>query len=159
MVLGGEKSGKSAFVRRMAKGYANVLCLVTVAPVDESVYFQHVCSRPIEWDVLEEPVALAICLLSNADAYDLIILDDIGVWLSNVIALRMNVYYEIDCVLDALCRLKAKLVVSKELGLGLLSNSALALEYVNLLNCVNQLLARTLSSVYFVIASQAIKIK
>lgn len=71
----------------------------------------------------------------------------------------MNVYYEIDCVLDALRGLKAKLIVSRELGLGMLPNSALVLEYVSLLNCVNQILARALSSVYFVIAGQAIKIK
>lgn len=79
LVLGGEKSGKSAFVRRIAKAYANVLCLVVMAPVNESVYFQHVYSRPIGWDVLEEPIALATCLLSVAGAYDLVILDDIGV--------------------------------------------------------------------------------
>ncbi|XXN13668.1 MAG: bifunctional adenosylcobinamide kinase/adenosylcobinamide-phosphate guanylyltransferase [Candidatus Hodgkinia cicadicola] len=143
----------------MAKDYANVLCLVTTSPVDNSVYFQHVYSRPIEWDVLEEPVALATCLLNIANAYELVILDDISVWLSNVIALKMNVYYEIDCILNALSSLKAKLVVSKELGLGMLPSSVLVLEYVNLLNCVNQILARALSSVYFVIAGQAIKIK
>ncbi|AIC63753.1 Adenosylcobinamide kinase [Candidatus Hodgkinia cicadicola] len=159
MVLGGAKSGKSAFVRRKADDYANVLCLVTTPPVSKSGYFQHVCSRPIEWDVLEEPVALAACLLNIANAYDLVILDDVSVWLSNVIALKMNVYYEIDCVLDALRGLKAKLIVSRELGLGMLPNSALVLEYVSLLNCVNQILARALSSVYFVIAGQAIKIK
>lgn len=79
MVLGGEKSGKSAFVRRIAKDYANVLCLVTMSPVCNSVYFQHARSRPIEWDILEEPIALATCLLSAASAYDLIVLDDISV--------------------------------------------------------------------------------
>lgn len=159
MVLGGEKSGKSAFVRQIAKGYANVLCLVTMSSVNDSVYFQHVCSRPIEWDVLEEPIALATCLLSVANAYDLIILDDISVWLSNVVALKMNVYHEVDCMLNALCGLKTKLIVSKELGLGMLPNTALALEYVNLLSCVNQILARALSSVYFVVAGRAVKIK
>ncbi len=52
----------------MAKGCANVLCLVATAPANESVCFQHVCSRPIEWGVPDEPVVLVICLLSNADA-------------------------------------------------------------------------------------------
>ncbi len=104
-------------------------------------------------------MALATSLRHIASAYDLVILDDVSVWLSNIVALKMNVYYEVDCVLEALLRLKAKLVVSKELGLAPLPSSPLVLKYVGLLSCVNQLLARTLDSVRFVIAGRVIKLK
>ncbi len=75
----------------MTEDCANVLCLVTTVPVDGSVCFQRVCSGPIEWDAPEECVALATCLLSDADAYGLIISDDVGVRLSNV---KMSVCYK-----------------------------------------------------------------
>ncbi|XXM93366.1 MAG: bifunctional adenosylcobinamide kinase/adenosylcobinamide-phosphate guanylyltransferase [Candidatus Hodgkinia cicadicola] len=159
LVLGGEKSGKSAFARHIAGGYTGVLHLVTMITADSRLHSQHINLRPIEWDVLEEPIALAYCLRQFSNAYNLIILDDISVWLSNVIALKLSIYHEVDCVIEALQSLRAKLVLSKELGLGVLPNNLLTSNYVNLLSCVNQLLANALSSVYFVIAGQALKIK
>ncbi len=61
-VLG--RAGKSAVVGRIAEDYADVLCLVSMVPVNGSVCFQRVgCSAA--------PVALATCLLSNAGAYGL----------------------------------------------------------------------------------------
>ncbi|ATY93500.1 Adenosylcobinamide kinase [Candidatus Hodgkinia cicadicola] len=159
LVLGGGKSGKSAFVRSLAEDYLKVLYLVTMSPGSSQALFQHIKLRPANWDVLEEPVNLATCLQQFAIHYDLIILDDISIWISNLLLLKQNVYYETDCVLKELNKLKAKLVVSKELGLGILPNSALVLRYVGLLSCVNQLFALTLSNVYFLIAGRAIKIK
>ncbi|XXN13839.1 MAG: bifunctional adenosylcobinamide kinase/adenosylcobinamide-phosphate guanylyltransferase [Candidatus Hodgkinia cicadicola] len=89
----------------------------------------------------------------------MVVLDDVSVWISNIIALKMNVYCEVDRILSVLSSIKHKLVVSKELGLGIIPNSPLVLKYTNLVSCVNQVFARTLNSVYFVIASNAIKIK
>ncbi|XXM90186.1 bifunctional adenosylcobinamide kinase/adenosylcobinamide-phosphate guanylyltransferase [Candidatus Hodgkinia cicadicola] len=159
LILGGYKSGKSALVRSICKEYTSVLYLAVTLSSDSGAYFQHVRSKPVEWDILEEPVELAASLRRFAADYSLVVLDDVSVWLSNVITLKMNAYYEIDCVIEVLRTLKNKLVVSRELGLGIMSTSALVYKYVGLLNSVNQLLAKTLSSVYFVIAGQAIKIK
>ncbi|XXN19791.1 MAG: bifunctional adenosylcobinamide kinase/adenosylcobinamide-phosphate guanylyltransferase [Candidatus Hodgkinia cicadicola] len=159
LVLGGGKSGKSAFVRDLAKAYLKVLCLVTMLPDDNSTYFQHIRLRPTSWDVLEEPVELAVCLQQFASDYDLIILDDISLWISNLILLKKNIYYEVDCILKELIKLPAKLIVSRELGLGILPSNLLVLKYVNLLGCVNQLFAFALDTVYFLLAGRALKIK
>jgi len=71
----------------------------------------------------------------------------------------MSLYYEVDRLIAKLRNLKHKLVVSKELSLGVQPNNVLVCKYVSLLGSVNQVLASFANSVYFVIAGQPVKLK
>ncbi|XXM93550.1 bifunctional adenosylcobinamide kinase/adenosylcobinamide-phosphate guanylyltransferase [Candidatus Hodgkinia cicadicola] len=120
---------------------------------------QHIKLRPLNWDVIEELVELVDCLSKAASAHELVALDDISLWLANLVALGMSLCCEVDRLIAKLCSLEHKLVVSKELSLGVQPNNVLVCKYVGLLGSVNQALASSANSVYFVIAGQPVKLK
>ena len=72
-VLGGARSGKSAFAERLARQGGRVLYVATAEALDESMerrIANHRQQRPPEWDTLEEPLALSAVLPTALQGYD-----------------------------------------------------------------------------------------
>ncbi len=177
LVLGGVRSGKSAFAesRVAALSQGSVLYVATGVGVDEEMnerIQRHQASRPQDWSTLEEPVELAdrlAPLLKRAGSPGAVIIDSVDVWVANLLmenqtetkqALEKTVMTEADKLLTlAADSSQAFVMVSSEVGLSLVPPEPLGRRFQDLLGMVNQKIAASASEVYLVIAGIPSKIK
>jgi adenosylcobinamide kinase/adenosylcobinamide-phosphate guanylyltransferase len=182
LVLGGARSGKSDFAQKLAeRSGRSVAFIATASAGDEEMrerIARHRAARPGAWHTIEEPLDLAQALRRAASLADVLLLDCVTLWLANWLMARgepdteaMTVpaaYYseealrEVEALLSAFSALDAKktlVVVSNEVGLGLVPPYALGRLYRDILGRVNQRLALAASRVYLMVAGLAVDIK
>lgn len=170
LVLGGARSGKSAFAQRVATAGARVLFVATAEAGDEEMAARiavHRRARPIAWDTLEEPVELSRALCPVVDRYDIVLVDCLTLWVSNVLAAsrsRPGAEAEVLTRLQDLLQLyeggrATWVLVSNEVGLGIVPASPLGRLYRDALGRVNQFVACRADKVYWMVAGLAIDLK
>jgi adenosylcobinamide kinase/adenosylcobinamide-phosphate guanylyltransferase len=176
LVLGGVRSGKSAFAESLArKAEGPVLYLATGQVTDDEMaerIRRHREARPGHWDTLEEPLDLSVALqpvLHGANPPAVVLLDSLDVWVSNLLlrhegepfAVVESVTLEsLRRMLD-LCRDSTAdfIVVSSEVGLSLVPPTTLGRHFQDLLGLANQKVAAAATRVYLVVAGQPLAIK
>lgn len=169
LVIGGARSGKSAFAEKWARARGNaVLFVATAEAYDEEMaerIAKHRAQRPAQWQTLEAPRGVAHALHSIAAPPKTIVLDCLTLWTSNELLAaaenaRMNLERELDAIMEWQ---RAKnvdlLIVSNEVGLGIVPDNALARAYRDLLGSLNQRLAQAADKVYWMVAGLPIEIK
>jgi len=177
LVLGGVRSGKSAFAegRVAALSQGPVLYVATGLVVDDEMkerIQRHQASRPREWSTLEEPVELAdrlAPLLNRDGSPGAVIIDSVDVWVANLLlehqsetkqVLEKKVMTQAEKFLAlAADASQAFVVVSSEVGLSLVPPEPLGRRFQDLLGMVNQKIAASATEVYLVIAGIPSKIK
>ncbi len=122
LVLGGARSGKSAYAqRRAAASGLPVTVIVTGTAGDDEMaerIAHHRAARPADWRVVEAPRALAAALRAEAAAGRCLIVDCLTLWLMNVI--DADFAAERQALLEALPDLPGEvLFVANEIGLGI----------------------------------------
>lgn len=179
LVLGGARSGKSSFAERLAaRSERSVAYIATASAGDEEMgerIRHHRAARPASWLTIEEPLDLAQSIRQAAASADVLLLDCLALWLSNWL-LRdgepVNEQFDADTERDALAAIAALLaefarldssktliVVSNEVGMGIVPAYALGRFYRDLLGRVNQRVAATADRVYLMVAGLGIDIK
>lgn len=181
-MLGGARSGKSSFAQRLgATSDKRVAFIATATASDEDMRTRiahHRASRPAAWPTIEEPLDLASALQHAAQRADIILLDCITLWLSNWLARTGEVNLDEDpttgvhlseealaeverllATLDTLGVNKTLLVVSNEVGLGIVPMHPLSRTYRDILGRINQRLAQRAERVYLLIAGLAVDLK
>ena len=167
LVLGGARAGKSAFAQGLAeKGQGAVLFVATAEAGDAEMaerIVEHRRQRPAGWDTLEEPLKLAAALEQASPNYDTILLDCLTLWVSNLLGEEQgtpDVERETRRLLDVYEAGAATwILVSNEVGLGVVPPSALGRRYRDALGLVNQLVARRADHVYLLVAGLALDLK
>ena len=170
LVLGGVRAGKSAFAQRLASSGKRVLFVATAEAGDAEMAARiaaHQASRPAEWDTLEEPVALVEALRPVTNGYDVVLLDCLTLWVSNLLAstqAREGAGNWIIAQAEALLAVQREndaewVVVSNEVGLGVVPPTPLGRAFEDALGRVNQLFAAQADAVYLVTAGIPLKIK
>ena len=167
-VTGGARSGKSDFAQRTAEGIAGKrLYLATAEALDEEMaerIEKHRESRAGLWDTIEEPLMLGKALRGVFGAYDVILVDCVTLWVSNLLG-RLAGDEEkmkelLDDGIDALGSHSGTVIfVSNEVGMGIVPENGLARHYRDMLGRVNQWLAERADTVYFMCAGIPMKIK
>ena len=170
-VLGGARSGKSAFAERLAKHRGErVLYVATAEALDadmERRIASHRRQRPPEWDTLEVPLELPSALPRDLSGYDACLLDCLTLWVSNILLSMENDPSAEQKILSAAHRLMEAyehssatwIVVSNEVGLSVVPSTRLGTVYRDALGRVNQALAARADRVYFVVAGLALEMK
>ncbi len=170
LILGGARSGKSSLAEKLASQYRRVLFVATAEALDEDMEHriaQHRLSRPSEWSTLEEPIDLASALESVDDLYDVCLVDCLTVWVSNLL-LKMEgrsdaenaIQTELQLLLDIYERSSATwIVVSNEVGLGVVPPTPLGRTYRDALGRVNQVVAAKADRVYLMVAGLPLEAK
>ena len=171
LVLGGARSGKSTFAERLARRRGGrVLYVATAEAMDEDMerrIMAHRQQRPEEWQTLEEPLELTSVLPPVLGGYDTCLLDCLTLWASNLL-LSMegnpNAEQEIQAaagrLLDVYEQSSATwIMVSNEVGLGVVPPSRLGAVYRDALGRVNQAVAARADRVYFMVAGLALEMK
>ena len=180
MITGGVRSGKSAYGQRMAAARGtSVVYLATAQALDaefERRIARHQQDRPSTWQTLEEPLHLADAVHRAWQAAPTVLIDDLTLWVSNVLlrdapdpdasewlaqvdALEGWLTEQIERVSDSVPAHGALIVVTQEVGLGVVPPYALGRAYRDLLGRVNQHLARRADQVYLMVAGLAVDVR
>lgn len=170
LILGGARSGKSALAERLALQRERVLFVATAEPLDSDMERRiatHRSQRPRHWKTLEEPIDLASAIASTVQDYDVCLLDCLTLWVSNLllsIEKEPNAEAKILAALSDLIEVYEKssatwIVVSNEVGLGIVPPYSLGRTYRDILGRANQALAIRADRVYLTVAGHALDIK
>ncbi|MEP7044722.1 MAG: bifunctional adenosylcobinamide kinase/adenosylcobinamide-phosphate guanylyltransferase [Dokdonella sp.] len=166
LILGGARSGKSALAEQLASEAAReVVYLATAQALDAEMadrIAHHRARRPSHWRCVEEPVALASTLRAHAREGGCVLVDCLTLWLSNLLCDTDLQRYEHEraALLDTLPTLPGEIVlVSNEVGLGVVPLGALARRYVDEAGRLHQALAAHCERVIFVAAGLPLALK
>jgi len=166
LILGGARSGKSRFAQSMAEArWDRPLYLATAEILDSEMEERvklHREKRGPRWQHIEEPLAIAAVLRAPAIECDGILVDCLTLWLTNVLLKEGEGACEERKreLLDALRqRAKNTILVSNEVGLGIVPDNPLGRKFRDLAGWLNQAIAAEADSVVFVAAGLPLAIK
>jgi adenosylcobinamide kinase / adenosylcobinamide-phosphate guanylyltransferase len=160
--LGGARSGKSRLaVERATREGAPVVFVATGEPRDEEMTARialHRQERPDDWQTVEEPVDLELALAGVPEGATAVI-DCLSLWVANVFETRPTEELAVAAARAAAERLGLTVVVSNEVGLGIVPDNALARSYRDVLGRVNAVWAAAADEAYFVVAGRALALE
>jgi adenosyl cobinamide kinase/adenosyl cobinamide phosphate guanylyltransferase len=165
-LVGGARSGKSTLAVRLASAFGGAVLVVATAEARDDDMAEriraHRASRPPEWEVLEASLGLLGALEGVRDDAS-VVLDCLTLWVSNALedgAADEDVEGEARKVAFAMASREApSIVVSNEVGLGIVPANELARRYRDLLGRVNASFAAEASNAYFVVAGRGLPLE
>jgi len=165
LILGGARSGKSAFAERLARdSRLDLHYLATGRAFDNEMRARiekHRADRAGDgWTTHEEPLDL-VGLLRAIDAPDRVVLVDcLTLWVTNLMMDERSVEDAASDLVSILPSLKARVVfVSNEVGLGIVPDNRMAREFRDHAGRLHQRIAELAEQVYFVAAGLPLKMK
>ncbi|HEX7183787.1 MAG TPA: bifunctional adenosylcobinamide kinase/adenosylcobinamide-phosphate guanylyltransferase [Thermoanaerobaculia bacterium] len=171
LILGGARSGKSRYALELAARHVRPAFVATAEPLDDEMRDRirhHREEREESCFTLEEPVDLAGALGRLPDGTGIAIVDCLTVWLGNLVHRRgaeglsgnLEDFGEVAAFLgvidDPPCPV---VVVSNEVGLGGVSDNALARTFTDLLGRLNQKVAARAQRVVLLISGLPLVLK
>ncbi|HEU23636.1 MAG: bifunctional adenosylcobinamide kinase/adenosylcobinamide-phosphate guanylyltransferase [Mesoaciditoga sp.] len=158
-ITGGERSGKSDFAIKIAMKKAKRAFLATGEGFDDEMRSRierHKRERGDLFDTFEEAIEIdkTLALTKN---YDVCVIDCMTTWLGNLIFHNANVEERIGKFLSALNG--NEIVISNEVGMGIIPAEKMTRHYVETLGRLNQNIARVADEVYLMIAGIPLKVK
>jgi len=166
LVIGGARSGKSSWALKYAEEtYESCLFLATAQVKDDEMaerVRRHQASRGPRWRLIEEPLDIDRALQGIAGRVDVVLVDCLTLWLSNVLLQKgrkaVTPYQErLMQVLSE--RDQAVILVSNEVGAGIVPEHALGREFRDLAGILNQKLAALADQVVLTVAGIPLHVK
>jgi adenosylcobinamide kinase/adenosylcobinamide-phosphate guanylyltransferase len=163
LVLGGARSGKSAHAEALVEGVGGGLYLATAEAGDEEMaerIRRHRSRRDGRWTTREAPLALVEALIEVARAGRPVLVDCLTLWLSNLLHAGRDIAAERTRLVDTLADLAGPVVlVSNEVGLGIVPDNALARRFRDEAGRLNQAVAAVADRVVFLAAGLPLVVK
>ncbi|MBI1882218.1 MAG: bifunctional adenosylcobinamide kinase/adenosylcobinamide-phosphate guanylyltransferase [Chloroflexi bacterium] len=173
LILGGACSGKSDYAERLATELGQRVLYIATAEIRDEEMAQriaaHRSTRPAAWQTLEAPRHVGAALSELQDPPEALLLDCLTLLVSNILLIleaepqpvvEAAVQAELEAILTAQARLGAPLiVVSNEVGLGLVPPYPLGRVYRDVLGRANQYLAARANRVIFMVAGLPMTVK
>ncbi len=156
LFLGGASSGKSALAELLVKSQPGPhVYLATAQALDNEMrlkILKHRADRGTDWQTIEAPLDLDGAL-AKIPAGGVVLLDCATFWLSNHLLAESNVATETNALMAALTSCRAPVVVvSNEVGQGIVPDNALARKFRDAQGRLNQRLSAEAELVMFVTA-------
>jgi len=172
LILGGARSGKSRFAQDLARqlGGDDVLFVATAEACDDEMSRRidiHRQSRPAVWRTLEQPRDTGRAIAEIATPPRVILLDCLTLLVSNIVLQcdecvdlpEQRMRAEITDLLDVVKQQESTMiVVSGEVGMGLVPENRIGRLFRDLLGWANQLIAREATSTYLMVAGLPINV-
>ena len=168
-ITGGARSGKSKFALKLARGFDGdkVIFLATGLPKDKEMAERvkiHQESRPRDWRTIATEKNILKVIRGIEDSFcHLLIIDCLTLFLSNLLLSdekEEKILKEIKEIAKLLRKAKyTTIIVSNEVGDGVVPNNRLARKFRDLAGLVNQIVAEKVDEVYLVVAGIPIKLK
>ncbi|MGB9615585.1 MAG: bifunctional adenosylcobinamide kinase/adenosylcobinamide-phosphate guanylyltransferase [Fervidobacterium sp.] len=163
LITGGVKSGKSSFALKLAKSYNRKAFLATGVPFDEEMrkrIEKHKKERSEDFDTYEEPINVVEILDRIDGKYDVIVFECVTTYLGNLYYYDLSIEEHIDKFVDGLKNMKSEIIiVTNEVGWGVIPENELARKYVETLGKLNSKLASLSHKVYLIISGIEVQIK
>lgn len=164
-VTGGARSGKSSFAeRRAAQNGPGVTYLATAQAFDDEMkdrIARHRADRPAGWVTHEEPLAVPAAL--RAVTTPAALLDCLSLWVSNLMLAGHTDEAVLDAAADLLHAARERggvtVLVTNEVGFGIVPDNALARRYRDLLGWVNQRAAATSDEAHLIVSGLPLRLK
>ncbi len=174
LVLGGARSGKSTYAQQIAIERGRAIVYVATAEAgDEEMaarIMAHRAERPAHWQTLESPRSIGQAIRSGVTQAEVILIDCLTLLANNIIAplpesatteeaeAALNV--EVDELLTAYRESDAEwIIVSNEVGLGVVPPYPLGRIYRDALGRANQRLAAAADEVLLMVAGLPLRVK
>lgn len=165
-VLGGARSGKSGFALGRAAAEAGRKAYVATAQAFDSEMEERIAlhrkERPEEWETFEEPLQMPALLRKISHNYDVILLDCLTLWVSNLLLTDEGLLerYSDDFLETLAGHNRSHLfIVSNEVGMGIVPDNPLSRKFRDSAGYLNQRVARVSDEVYLVAAGIPLKMK
>lgn len=179
LVIGGARSGKSTFAEKMCENANSVTYVATAQACDKEMeerIARHRKRRPASWRTLESPINLWENIKTISGDTEFILIDCVAVWCANRLltlgeeiteewwerfdSLEAALFDEIRSSLDYVRDMSyCMVIVTNEVGFGVVPPTPLGRAYRDLLGRINQLLAKESHRVYLLVAGVPLKIK
>lgn len=164
LILGGARSGKSAFAQRQAENLPGELIYVATAQALDAEMAdriaRHQAERGARWQTVEAPLDLVGVIENQSHSENVLLVDCLTLWASNLMFAESDLAQAISGLISALAKASGKIVlVSNEIGLGIVPDNALARRFRDVAGEVNQAVARSVDSVVFVAAGLPMALK
>ncbi|MBI9074574.1 MAG: bifunctional adenosylcobinamide kinase/adenosylcobinamide-phosphate guanylyltransferase [Desulfatibacillum sp.] len=167
-IVGGCRSGKSTIALDLADGLRSTekIFIATCQPLDEEMedrVARHQADRGPEWKTVEEPLALPMVVEEMARPGKVILVDCLTLWISNLV-LADHSRDQIEEHATNLARIIQNspcpvILVSNEVGAGIVPENALARQFRDAAGKVNQITAKACGQVLWVVAGIPVSIK
>jgi len=163
LITGGARSGKSKRAEMRTRAFpGQPVYVATAEALDaemEARIAKHRARRGTDWIEREVPLDLVAALVAS-DGGGARLVDCLTLWLSNLMHAERNWEHEVDALAATLRTLKSPVVlVTNEVGLGIVPDNALARSYRDAAGIMNQVIAAVADEVEFVVAGLPMKLK
>ena len=180
LVTGGARSGKSAFAEALARGAGDrTLYVATAEALDDEMAARiahHRARRPASWRTEEAPLDLGAAMRRAGADVDVALVDCLSVWAANrllalgdeaqpgwwerVRRLEVALAGELEQLVATTREIDVRLIlVTNEVGAGVVPPTPLGRAYRDLLGRLNQVAARRVDEVYLVVAGLGVDLK
>ena len=162
LVIGGARSGKSSYAERRARECGPAVTYVATCEARDDEMAERIAHhrdrRPADWRTVEEPLLLADALAREAAADRCLLVDCLTLWLSNAMFAKRE--DEVEKLLAILPTLPGRiLLVSNEVGWGIVPENALARRFRDEQGRLNQRIAAIADQVTLVAAGLPLTLK
>lgn len=159
LILGGARSGKSRLAEQTAINTQLAVTYVATAqaldPEMQSRIEHHQNQRPAHWSLVEEPLYLANALQKIDRPNQIILVDCLTLWLTNLLLLDDQSVQQLECeqLLKVLPTLESEIIlVSNETGLGVVPLGKISRQFVDEAGRLHQALGQIADKVVFCVA-------
>lgn len=165
-ILGGARSGKSAYALSLAKKNKKAAYIATAQACDSEMAGRirmHKRSRPKAWVTFEEPLNIPAVLQNDLYGFKAVIIDCLTIWISNLLLKKKSqAHIEKEAGRIISCLKNAdydSYLVANEVGLGIVPDNELGRLFRDVAGRVNQIVAVGADEVFFVVAGLVTKLK
>jgi adenosylcobinamide kinase/adenosylcobinamide-phosphate guanylyltransferase len=164
LVVGGQRSGKSRFAERLVADSGMAPVYVAVAAAGDGEMADRIAGhrdrRGDGWRTFEEPLDIAAVIARESRVDTAILVECLTLWLSNLMGANHDIDGATDRLIAALEEAAGPVVlVSNEVGSGIVPDNALARRYADALGILNQRIAAVATHVVLVVAGQPLVLK
>ena len=168
LVTGGARSGKSMYALKLALPYQRKFFVATGQALDGEMTARiefHRTTRPLDFQTVEEPIQVVSALAKLGDSADLVVIDCLTLWVSNLMLSNNGddgpILAEADNLAAALKQASfASIVVTDEVGSGIVpTDHAESRRFRDLLGWTNQKIAAVADQVLLMVAGYPLRVK
>ncbi len=168
LILGGVRSGKSRLAQQLAERAERVTFVATAERRDDAEMHakieRHCAERPADWTTIEEPIHLARVLREAAPNSDVILIDCLTLFASNLLEVCGDDASRLHTHIDDLCAALTAapcsvILVSNEVGSGVVPAYELGRRFRDLVGEINQRVAAVSNTVLLMVAGLPFPLK
>lgn len=168
LVLGGVRSGKSRYAQQLAQRSSRVTFVATAEVRDDdemrAKIERHRAERPADWVTIEEPLRLSTAIQAASTECDAVLVDCLTLYAAKLLEAYGEDELRLGLEIDRLCEVLRSvscsvILVSNEVGSGVVPAYALGRRYRDLIGELNQRIAEVADTVLLMVAGLSLELK